>query len=170
MQRPGRARLRLDHLTDDFESLATERPNPGQQFIEDHTQAPQVAPRIGQVALALGLLGAHISWRAHQSAFSGEQRFAVGLAGQSKVHDQRLAVLAEHDVFWLDIPVDDPPAVCVVQGFGQLANQNACFADRVLRPLGEPLTQSPTGNVTGGYVTVSVGHAGIVDRYDVGML
>ena len=48
--------------------IAAERQLAGQQLVEDHAQAVDVAAAVDPVALAAGLLGAHVGRRAEHLA------------------------------------------------------------------------------------------------------
>jgi hypothetical protein len=51
------------------------------------------------------------------------QRAGVLQAGQAEVHDDRLAPAVEHDVARLEVAMDHPVAVRLLQGQGDLAHQ-----------------------------------------------
>lgn len=51
---------------------------------------------------------------------------AVGVAGQTEVHNHRLALLVEHDVRRLQVAMDDPALMSFLQGQGQLAYDVGC--------------------------------------------
>ena len=46
------------------------------------------------------------------------------LLRQAEIHDDRLALLVDHDVGRLQVAVHDPVVVCLLQGQGQLADHN----------------------------------------------
>ena len=54
-----------------------------EELVEEHAQAVDVTPLVGQVAPAVGLLGAHVGGRAQDGAVVGQVRVEVVAPGQS---------------------------------------------------------------------------------------
>ena len=100
--------------------IAPERSSPGQQLVEDHAQAEDVRSPIDPVTLAPGLLGAHVGRRASEPATLAE---VLVLERQPEVGDARLARGIDQDVGGLDVPVDQPSGVGVMQGLGDRRDQ-----------------------------------------------
>ena len=74
--------------------------------------------------VALGLLGRHVGRRAQDGAGGGERGVvALEPAGQAEVHDDQAAPGVDHDVGRLEVAVDDPLAVRLGQGHGQVAGR-----------------------------------------------
>jgi hypothetical protein len=78
---------------------------------------------------AVGLLGRHVGGGPHQRAGRTVRTAGVGVgerrqaAGQAEVEDLHVAVGTDHDVFGLDVAVDDPRGVGGGQRPGHLGNQ-----------------------------------------------
>ncbi len=60
-------------------------------------------------------------------SFLGQGVTFIHHPGNTKVHDLDRAVFQHHHVVGLDIPVDDPPAVGVLQGLGDLHGKVESF-------------------------------------------
>src|SRR5438105_3214598 len=101
-----------------------EWPPPGEHFVEDNTQAIDVTAAINPMPLAARLLGTHVSGRA------GEPRPATDGClpeRQSEISDIRLAGGVQQDVARLDVAMDQPLTVRVMEGVGQGRDQTGCF-------------------------------------------
>ena len=94
--------------------------SPGQQLVEDHAQAEDVRSPIDPVTFAPGLLGAHVGGRPSEPATLAE---VLVLEGKPEVGDAGLARGVDQDVGGLDVPVDQPSGVGVMQGFGDRGDQ-----------------------------------------------
>ena len=97
-----------------------ERSSPGQQFVEDHAQAEDVGSPIDPMTFTTGLLWAHVRRR---SCDPGTLAEVLVLERQSEVGDERLPRGVDQDVGGLDVPMDQPPCVSIVQGFGDRRHQ-----------------------------------------------
>ena len=100
--------------------LAPERSPPGQQLVEDHAQAEDVRAAIDPVPFAPGLLGTHVGGRPGEPRTLAE---VLVLQGQPEVGHERLARGVDQDVGRLDVPMDQPSGVGVVQGLGDRRHQ-----------------------------------------------
>ena len=88
----------------------------GHHFVHDHGQRINVGTVVGMAAL--GLLRGDV-----MDASQCFLRQGVALAhdpGNAEVHHLDGAVFQHHDVMGLDVPVDNPPAVGVLQPLGDL--------------------------------------------------
>ena len=86
--------------------VAGERRLAGEHVVGGDAERIDVAARIELAAF--DLLGAHVERRAHRDADLREVGAAVALhAGQAEVGDFHFAAAGEHDVFGLDVAVDD---------------------------------------------------------------
>ena len=100
------------------------------------------------MGLAAGLLGAHISERAHDGGL-----FSVVLLGEgdSEIGQVRDAFRIEQDIGRLDVPVDQVPAVGVGEGVGDGRDQSGRFVvrgTRVADPRGARLPPSMYSEIT----------------------
>ena len=106
-----------------------ERGVPDEQAVERCAQPIDIARRPDLIEVARRLLRAHVPRRSHRGA--GERQRGIPRAGRSPappalggfldrqrlgdspINDERLTEWAEHDVFWLQVPVHDPSAMCI---------------------------------------------------------
>ncbi len=110
-----------------LESLPVEWRGTCQQLIEQHAQRVQVGAGIYVLGGPLGLLGTHIQRRADHLLDIGVnrrigQRLVNGL-GDPEVNDfgdRRRTVRRDQNVRGLDVPVDDPFQVGVLNGLADL--------------------------------------------------
>ena len=100
--------------------IASERPSSGQQLVEHDAQAEDVGAAIDPVPFAPGLLGTHVGGRAGEPAPLAE---VLVPEGQPEVGHARLACCVDQDVGRLDVAVDQPSGVGVVQGLGDRRHQ-----------------------------------------------
>ena len=133
----------------------------GQQTVECRAQAVDVRPRAQPVELAPGLLGAHVGRRAQRAARQGlrlsrwrrgdrllaDRRVgpAHGL-GQPPVDHQCLAVLAHDDVGRLDVAVDHPAGVRVIDGVADIEEPAQQLAQLQRPAAGVALSASSSWN------------------------
>ena len=116
---------------------------------------------------ALGLLRGDVVDAAQRFLCQG-----VALAhdpGNAEVHHLDGAVFQHHDVMGLDVPVDDPPAVGVLQSFGDLHGK----MQRLL-PVEHPfflhvLLEGNAVDQLHDDIIGAVGGGNVVDLHDVGM-
>ena len=106
--------------------LLREGRRPGQQFVEQHPQAVDVAARIHIQTTHLGLLRAHVGRRANHRAVVGEDgllgQVLVGGFGHAEVNDhghRHAAVERDQDVGGLEVPVNDPLLVRALDRLGR---------------------------------------------------
>ena len=70
---------------------------------------------------AQNLLGGHVAGRAHGEACGRQPRVLVGAAGQAEIGEQCAAVAVDEDVVGLEVAVDDPRVVGVLEAFADFA-------------------------------------------------
>jgi hypothetical protein len=97
---------------------AAERQLAGQQLVKDDAKAVNVAAAIDLVSLAARLLGAHVGRRAEHLTLDRHGAVAGIALGQAEIDQPGRALLAQHDIAWFHIPVDDAHFVGVPQGIG----------------------------------------------------
>ena len=125
---PGEQRSRLlgDHLRHDRLRRGTrERRLADQHFIEHGTEGVDVRPG-GDLALAHGLLRAHVMRRSQGQPCLGHASPAGGAhrQGDPEVRHQRRAVV-QQDVLGLDVAVDHTVSMRVVEGAGRPPSRSA---------------------------------------------
>jgi hypothetical protein len=97
--------------------VAVEGHPPAEHLVEDHAQAVKVAPPVD--GTALDLLRCEVLRRTDVRPLLREVGGLGGL-GDAEVADLHPAVVRQHDVGRLDVPVDQPGRVGDVQGAGDL--------------------------------------------------
>ena len=117
-------------VIDSLPMVPFKRPLPGQQFIKDHAQRPDVRTMIN--GFALHLFGRHIIGRAYESARVGQAAGEAEL-GHAKINNPNPTVITQDGIGRIQVAVDDTLPVRGLQAIGQLA------ADV------ERLLQSPAG-------------------------
>ena len=108
----------------------SERRLTGEQFVQDRRQPVDVG--LGaQLPLARRLLGTHVCGRSDRRTRPGQAIVAlVGPdPGDAEVGQQRVPA-AQHDVLGLEIPMEDPVLVCILQSPGHLADESDGLIDR----------------------------------------
>ncbi len=93
-----------------------------QQLVERHAQRVDVAPMVDDRPLRHRLLGAHVSQRPDHVA--GHRQAGFGLhPRQAEVGDPEVAPGVDQQVGRLDVAVDDPQRMRVIQRLGRLHAQ-----------------------------------------------
>ena len=118
--RGGRGSVGDDRLDDIQKRITAKWSLSGQQLVEHDAQAEDVGSPIDPVTFAPGLLGAHVGRRAGQPAPLAE---VFILEGEPEVGHAGFARSVDQDVGGLDVPVDQPSGVGVMQGVGNGGNQ-----------------------------------------------
>jgi hypothetical protein len=98
-------------MQDHGRRIGRERRPAGQDFVQEHAEAVDVAR--GRLGLAFGLLRGHVAGRADLRG-EGVGGCVVG-AGDAEIGQYRAAVRHHNDVGRLDVPMDHPTAVREVQ-------------------------------------------------------
>ena len=165
--RGGRGSVDDDRLDDVQERITAEWSFSGQQLVEHDAQAEDIRTTIDPVAFTPGLLGAHVGRCARQPAALAE---VFILQGEPEVGHAGFARCVDQDVRGLDVPVDQPPGVGVMQCVGNGGNQlrripegraNLIHPDRQIAAFDE-LRHDETEPV------FRATH--VMDRHDVGMV
>ena len=142
----------------------------GQHVVARDTKRIEVAPRIDSPPFHL--LRAHVQRRSHRDADLRQvQRFAVAHdAGQAKIGDLHLAARRNHDVFRLDVAMNDLLLGRFVQTGGHLANDvhRLDCIDPVPQP-SQKLLQVLARHIFLGNVVGAVAATDFVNLHDVGM-
>jgi hypothetical protein len=86
-------------------------------LVQDNAQGIKIGPAIHRIAA--GLLRGHVSRGADSMAGAG-QRLVIQGQGHAEIGQQRPAISPQQNVGGLDIAMNDPLAVSVVQGIGNL--------------------------------------------------
>ena len=118
--RGGRGSVVVIDSIDVQERITSEWSLSGQQLVEHDAQAEDIRSPINPVAFAPGLLGTHVGRCAGQPAALAE---VFILEGEPEVRHAGFARCVDQDVGGLDVPVDQPSGVGVVQGVGDGGNQ-----------------------------------------------
>ena len=139
----------------------------GGEFVEHHAQAPDIGARIDQVGLSGCLLGTHIDRRPGEVRALPELR---GLQRGAEIDDVRHALLVDQDVGRLDVAMDEPFLMRVLQPPRHLGQQ---LGDARMHqpPAEDVLVQVVALDPLGDHVAQAVvGGAHIVDRHDLWMV
>jgi len=161
----SRARLWRFDLADDpldlaigfaAQLLGIKRRGAGQQLVEQHAEAVDVAAGIDVKAADVGLLGGHVLGRAYELAKLGEQRFvgealAVRRLGDAEVdylRDRRAVVQRHKDVGRLQVAVNHALLMGMLNGPADLSEQFQLLAGAEAR-LGYGLSIIDNGVVAG---------------------
>ena len=169
----GRCRRRVPaHLTrDDRPGGATgERRRSGEHLVGDARQRVLVRPGVER-GIPADLLRAHVADRSTHAA-GGREGFHLlrkDRLREAEVGEHRVASREEH-IARLHVAMNDALSVCVREGLGQLARDPRGFVDgqRALAP--EPVAQAGPPHVRHRIEDQAVGHPGIVQRQDPGVL
>ena len=147
---------------------AAERRLAGHQLIKHDPEAVDVAPTVGPMAVAAGLLGRDVGGRAEDLALQRQGALVPASPGQAEVGDVGAAVAVDQDVRRLEVAVDDPSPMGVVDGPGDRQDQAGRLAGRD-RPVLEPAGQGRAVDVLADEVAGPVDPAGVVDGDDPGV-
>ncbi len=107
--------LKNDLLQHFVLGLTSKRRATDEQFVEDESQAENVAAPVDPVTFAPGLLGAHVGGGSREPRPFADVFFSQC---QSEVHHMRLAVIVDEDIGRLYVSVDQSSLVGIVQRLG----------------------------------------------------
>ena len=141
----------------------------GQHLVRDDAQRPEIRPCVHDVSS--GLFGRHVAGRADCAAGSRElrRRLAHLNLREAEVQNFHLSRRRQHQVRWLQIPVNDAGGVCGVERIGHLRDHAGDLGHR----------QRAAGEASRERFALVVRHrderlagvvADLVDRGDVGMI
>ncbi len=166
-----RAGLLVHHLRYDCLCVGSgERRLAGQHFVEDRAQRVDIGPGIDR--LARGLLGAHVLGSAE--AHPGLRDPHTAAVASSRERDPEVghhrAAVVEQDVVGLDVAMNHPVAMGVVEPGGDFARDPNRVVNRKLNLASEPGPERLTGQVGHDEKDRPVDPAGVEQGEDVGML
>ena len=137
VQHPERRGLGFEEALNRFgprELADVERQAIGQHPIEQDAERVDVAPSVDVRRSAAQLLRAHVGERAHQLSAHGLSsqplHVRASRAGDPEVEHLRLAGVRHEHVRRLQIAVDDPALVRVLNGIGELDDEPDALGDR----------------------------------------
>ena len=164
-------RLRLFgdlHDGDGHRAAAVKRQAAGQHFVQHDADRVDVGARVG--AVALGLLGADIMHRADGLVADG-LALRAGEAGDAEIHHLDGTVGLQHDVLRLDVAVDDPLGMGVVQRAEHLRGEmHDLFPGQRAAALLEVFFQRDAVDILHHDILQLVGDRNVVDLDDIGMV
>src|SRR5260221_1807464 len=139
---------------------------PGKPLVDGDGQSILVAGRAG---LALELFRGHIGDGADDLGLE-RGKGARGWGGEAEVAQQQFVVIAQQHILRLDISVDLPGTVCIVQGGGSLACKGEDGRERELTAFRVALAQSAIGGVMHDEERSAIMDITFEDAHDMGML
>jgi len=141
--------------------------DPASNFVENAAEAVDVRPAI-EVGIGHPLLGTHVGRRTEGNAGRRELSLSHGAyrARDAEIGDERLPVL-EEDILRLDVAVNYPVTVRVVERARDLGRDAQGFVERKLALAIESRAQRLAGDVRHDVVQLAVRLARVVDGEDV---
>ena len=118
--------------------LPLERLGPGDHLVKHHAGGKHIAALVDLAAG--GLLGRHVGGRSHQGPGYGQGRLAARLC-QAEIGDFRDSLLGDENVARLDVTVDDPLGVGVVQALEDLGDNGDRDRERQHLGLGDEVLE-----------------------------
>ncbi len=182
LRRRLRERLRL-LANDRHERLGARLPLEGAlargHLVEDRAERELVRAEVHR--LPARLLGRHVAGRAHDRSRFGRRGDRgrkdggvlgrrLGQLGQAEVEDLDVAVLRDHQVLGLQVPMDDAGAMRLGQSLGDLDGKIEEPARRQRLSRSEQLAERLSLDELHGDVQSAVGLADVVDGEDVGVV
>ena len=110
--------------------------SPVSRLVEDDPEAVDVAAGVNPARLAPRLLGGHVGGRPEDLALLGHRGVLCLSFCQAKVHEMGLALIVKEDVCGLDVAVDHPVTVGVVECVGHSGDE-FCRLPGWQRPVGK---------------------------------
>ncbi len=155
--------------------IRPKRRPPGQELVQNRSQAVDIGTPVDDRRSRLGLLGGHVTGRAeHRTRMRVALR--VQLLGQAEVGDlgdailnRRLRSSSQQDIRRLEVAVDDSPLVGIVHGFGQNLDDRSGTPSRQWSAM-EAVRQALAVDILQGDEGPSGRLADFVNLDDVGML
>jgi hypothetical protein len=165
---PGRAYFRRGDLFQNLQDgIAPEGSASGEQFVEHRAEAEDVRAAVHAVALAAGLLRAHVRRRPGESAALAEILLPER---EAEIDHIGLACGVKEDIGRFDVAVDEMVTVGVVQRLGHRGHQRHRLGYQgppLLQPDGKVLPLNELGDNVAEPV---VSAAYVVDGDDVGVI
>ena len=168
-RRPRRLRhpVRQVLVRDRHRGLARVGELTGEQFVRDDPQRVQVGPRVGR--LAADLLGREVLDRARHGARPRVLRVGER-TGETEIGELHDAVGRDEDVLGLEVAVDDPFRVRVLEGRERLADDVGRLRGREPPARVQELADRPSADVLHDHVVDAVDRPPVVHRHDVRMV
>jgi hypothetical protein len=157
-------------LRDDRDRVVPDERRPtGDELVENGADGVKIAPRVGGPPQCL--LGRHVRDGPDHHPFLCDPR-AVECDGEPEVTEPHASVLVQVDVPRLQVPVDDPAGVGVLERTAELVADPGRFVDRqpVLGCFPDPILEVPSTHVLGDQIELFPVLAHVVDRDDVGVV
>ncbi len=150
---------------------AGERRLTGQHLVKHAGQTVLVAPGIHR-SLAACLLRTHIRRSAHREPRFSESLDArcVQRPGDAEVRYERAAVLGEEQILGLDVPVNHPVVVGILERPGGVGGNPKCILHRQLRLAPQAIAEALTFDEGHGEPELPGGFPGVVNREDMRVL
>ena len=119
-------RIRQANLLQDLGQVVRDVGGPTSDgLIENRSQCVDIRHRTDGRLVSRSLLGRHVRGRSQDDAGLSDAslRVVVQPSGQAEIGDLRLPVRSQQNVGWLQVTMDDPPPVGVIDGFGERQQQ-----------------------------------------------
>ena len=127
--------LRQDLLVEALPRRRLERPPQRQALVERDPERIHVGPPVEPDPLRRDLLGGHVGRGPGHVARDRQRHVAsLDLLREAEVEDHGIAILRDHDVAGLDVPVDDAVLVGGVEGASRLLEEEEDLGDLGPRP------------------------------------
>jgi len=157
--------------------LPLQRRRAGQQLIKQHPERVNVAPRVHPEGVHLRLLGAHVLEGADQGAELGEQGSlgqslldGLGHAEVDHLGHRSVVVHRDEHVRWLDIAVDDPLLVRVLDRLADRHDQLEPLAGRELVVVAVFRDRHAVDQLHDEVGPPGFGRPGVVNAGDIGVV
>ena len=134
----GRGLFRPELLEEMHRILAGERRAHAQELVENRADGEDIRPMVDPSA---HLLRRHVAEATHDQPGSCEAALGIRHLGDAEIEDLHLTATQEEDVAGLDVPMDDPMLVGVVEAVAHLEHdgdlvlecQSSSLSDEVLQ-------------------------------------
>ena len=108
----------IQYLVQQHPGVAPKWQLAGEHLKQDNSQRINIAPPVSRMSLAARLLGRHVGRRTEHLTVHRHGHLTYFTAGQTKIHQMRLAFGVHHHVGRFQIAMDDALLVCVMQSLG----------------------------------------------------